>query len=71
MFVQGEGGYDIIHDFNMGGVNDEIVMVGFDNDEVSITDVGTNDALIKTVGSSQTILVKGGGGLGIDDIDFA
>ncbi len=71
VFKAGETGVNTIHDFNIGGVNDEIVLVGIDNGDVTIVKDGTK-AVINIAGSSQTIIVKGlGDSLGLIDIDFA
>ena len=81
VFKAGEGGMNYIGlvDFSIGGVNDEILLVGIDDDDVSIgttngTGPGTAASIViagGAAGSGQTIIVVGQAGLTIDDIDFA
>ena len=74
VFKAGETGVNTIHDFNIGGVNDEIQLVDIDEDDVSIGATGgTSTSIFISGGSgSQTIVVTNfGAPLTIGDIDFA
>ena len=76
VFNAGETGFNTIHDFNIGGVNDEILLVGIDNDDVDVISTVTGVTSIVVSGGAtaggQTILVMNSGApLSLDDIDFA